>query len=137
MDQHRWIVVGTARISTAQAREWAEGEQAVTHEPLAVQFDQVICALCLQESAEGVGPVCPGPGDDEEPLDHAWQMSLTTPISDDPDEPFDPDIPHAVSVTCLLCGALPEGADRDCPERAIWAGPAVGVPDDVSAIEGT
>ena len=135
MQQHRWIVAGTARISTAQAREWAEGTDEVTHEPLAVQLDQVICASCLQESSEEVGPACPGP-DDEGSLGHAWQMSLTTPISDDADEPFDPGIPHAVSVACLLCGALPDDADHDCPERALWAGPAIGVPDDVSSLDG-
>ncbi len=52
--------------------------------------------MCLQESTDDVGPVCPGPNDDGVSLEHAWQISLTTPIADDEDEPFDPGIPHAI-----------------------------------------
>lgn len=144
MKRHRWVALGAASMTAAQAKEWAGlTGTGVTDTPLDVAFSTIVCLIC-GESYESALPECLGSLGEESETTHLWQALLTVPCTDeeaaawaDPDGEFNCERPQAIATLCVLCGQTADSADESCPERALWvSGTAIvnqvdpeGIPD--------
>ncbi|MEX0988964.1 MAG: hypothetical protein WD206_01525 [Actinomycetota bacterium] len=124
MRDHRWMGLGTAEFTDAQALEWATLDGA-TDAPLELNIAQVVCLICDAPYVDTVDG-CPGPLD--RPARHRWVSMMTVAMT--PEEAAgwaDPapmeglDVrPRSTNLLCALCGQPYEQAEDACPERAFW-----------------
>lgn len=128
---HRWTAIGEADITPAQADDWADATDEVVDTALEVTVTEVRCAVCLASHPDTTSH-CPGT---TETLAHLWRMILTAPVDDDVEDALATTRPHSVAVFCVLCGQVPDDAEAECPERALWGREALDVPDDLSGLD--
>jgi hypothetical protein len=124
--KHRWMGLGTARMSDGQAEGWS-GLSGVADDPLEMHLPRVVCVVCDAAYGE-TAEECLGPQPGAH-ASHLWHVLLTIAMTDEEAETWaDPDAgdlglgrPRSVNVVCVLCGQPFEGADETCEERAFWS----------------